>query len=109
MKQTTIDMLDSAMALNVEIQEDNLNLQEMKQHLLQLCKSVSHSGLESIYENRVTIKNQISLELLSMIDSGIADLDKKYRISQSVPSPSELSGVHEIQVPHEQKRHGRWR
>ena len=82
MKQTTIDMLDSAMALNVEIQEDNLNLQEMKQHLLQLCRQeeilTTRSSFESISENPDNIKNHISMELLSMIDSGIADLDKKY-------------------------------
>ena len=70
------------MALNVEIQEDNLNLQEMKQHLLQLCRQeeilTTRSSFESISENPDNIKNYISMELLSMIDGSIADLDKKY-------------------------------
>lgn len=91
MKQTTIDMLDSAMALNVEIQEDNLNLQEMKQHLLQMNQELNNTDIRKSFENidinTTAIQNQISLELLSMIDGSVADLNKQYRYAHFAEIP----------------------
>ena len=84
MKQSTIDMIDDAMAFNVEVQEDNLNLQEMKQHLLQMSHDLNMSldpAMEAMkvyqeYMDPNCLRKRISMELLSMIDSSIVDLDK---------------------------------
>ena len=81
MKQSTIDIIDAAMAFNVSVQEDNLNLQEIKYDLLQMSRNLdalkSKSSFESVEFNEQAILNKISMELLSMIDSSIVDLDKK--------------------------------
>ena len=81
MKQSTLAIIDDAMEFNVEVQEDNLHLQEMKNHLLQLDRedkdNQTRSSFESVETNSTAVNNQISLEVLGMIDSGIADLDKQ--------------------------------
>jgi len=81
MKQSTLDILDAAMEFNVAVQEDHLNLQEMKYHLLQFNQSIdtlkTKSSYESVDVNFNAMMNKISMELLSMIDGSIADLDKQ--------------------------------
>lgn len=89
MKQSTLDLIDDAMAFNIEVQEDNLNLQEMKYHLLQMSTKLNGYSENTLnpalfvtksyeeYTNPNSLRKQISMELLNMIDSSIVDLDKK--------------------------------
>lgn len=81
MKQSTLNMIEQAMEFNVAVQEDNLHLQERKNHILALIREINdlqvRSSFESIDPCYQSQKKAIGLEVLDMIECSIVDLDKQ--------------------------------